>query len=62
MIEQVEAETTATLKGKPAEAAKSPYQYYDERRVRPSSSSEVRPTHTPKGGFGMFARSIRRCL
>lgn len=60
MIEQVEAETTATLKGKSAEATKSPYQFYDERRVRPSSSSEVRPTHTPKGGCGMFVRSVHR--
>ncbi|GFY55862.1 centrosomal protein of 97 kDa [Trichonephila inaurata madagascariensis] len=47
MIEQVEVESST--KPKIQEPTKSPYQYYEDRRVRPSSSSEIRPTHTPKG-------------
>ncbi|CAL1273947.1 unnamed protein product [Larinioides sclopetarius] len=47
MIEQVEVESST--KPKAQEPTKSPYQHYEDRRVRPSSSSEIRPTHTPKG-------------
>nr|XP_042903146.1 centrosomal protein of 97 kDa isoform X2 [Parasteatoda tepidariorum] len=46
-IEQVELD--ASPKSKAQEATKSPYQHYEDRRVRPSSSNEARPTHTPKG-------------
>ncbi|KAG8189048.1 hypothetical protein JTE90_025483 [Oedothorax gibbosus] len=49
MIEHVEVEAAPKTGTKPTEATKSPYQYYDERRVRPSSSTDARPTHTPKG-------------
>ncbi|KAF8778803.1 Centrosomal protein of 97 kDa like protein [Argiope bruennichi] len=54
MIEQVEVESST--KPKAQEPTKSPYQHYEDRRVRPSSSSEIRPTHTPKAWRGYFVR------
>ncbi|GIZ01917.1 centrosomal protein [Caerostris extrusa] len=31
------------------QSGKYPRSYYEDRKVRPSTSSEIRPTHTPKG-------------
>lgn len=47
-IEQVSVEMDSSTKPKAPETTKSPYQYYEDRRVRPSSASETK-THTPKG-------------
>lgn len=48
-IEQVSVEMDSSTKPKAPETTKSPYQYYEDRRVRPSSASETKQTHTPKG-------------
>lgn len=51
-IEQVsvEMDTPTNLKAVTnTPEAKSPYQYYEDRRVRSSSTSETKQTHTPKG-------------
>lgn len=51
-IEQVSVEMDTPTKTKAATntpEAKSPYQYYEDRRVRQSSASESKQTHTPKG-------------
>lgn len=43
-----------STKPKASDAAKSPYQYYEDRKVRPSSASETKQTHTPKGNLICF--------
>lgn len=58
-IEQVSVEMDPSTKPKAPETTKSPYQYYEDRRVRPSSASEIK-THTPKGK--LYGRDKIYCI
>ena len=49
-----------STKPKAPETTKSPYQYYEDRRVRPSSASETK-THTPKGTLYIYVKAILLC-